>query len=178
MEGIHHDRTMSRRALLKNTGLAALGGLAATIVPNKKVFAHEDHLSEPDTEIHVGDFYFEVHKIEGNEVHGEQNGHVHLHAGTHLIMFENEGSVQHEIHFGREVEFNDDGAAVGYHENLFHHFLGLHLNPGESGMLHVHIPEDAVGEWEIGCFIPGHYEAGQAAVLEIEAEEEEEHHDE
>jgi uncharacterized cupredoxin-like copper-binding protein len=53
-------------------------------------------------------------------------------------------------------------------DHAMHGFLGLHLKPGEKAVLHIWIPEDKKGEWEIGCFMPGHYEAGQKAPLIIE----------
>lgn len=174
---------MSRRRLLKTTGAAALGGLAASMSSEKNVFAHEEHGAEADFVIEVGDLFFKPVRESGEELEGVENAPVHIHSGTpHLMRFENVGAVAHEIHFGR----NADLARRLYSENLFggggdhvaHNFLGLHLNPGEGATLHIWIPEGREGEWEMGCFIPGHYEGGQRSVLVVEAEAEEEHHDE
>ena len=172
----HADLT--RRDLIKTGSAVAIGGIVASVISNQNVRAHEDHLTDPDIEVEVGEFYFKLKMLEGNAVEQAENDPIHVHAGTHLIRFTNVGSVQHEIHFGNTVEMNEEGAAIGFENNLWGHFLGLHLDPGDSGMLHIHFPDDAIGgEWQIGCFIPGHFEAGQVAVLEIEGEEEEGHHD-
>jgi len=63
------------------------------------------------------------------------------------IVLVNEGAIEHEVEF--------EG-------------LGLHLHalPGESvtGSL---APEVA-GEFELGCYIPGHYEAGMVGEMHVE----------
>lgn len=163
---------MTRRELLKAAGAAVLGSTLLAAGPRKRSFAHEA-AETMDLEIHMGEMYFQVHKINGEEVEAEKNAPITIHAGQrHLIRFENVGNVEHEVHFGR----GPDLEARLYKENLFGEhgeeggmgFLGLHLLPGESATLHIWIPEDKKGEWEIACFMPGHYEAGQRAPLIIE----------
>ena len=39
--------------------------------------------------------------------------------------------------------------------------------PGGRVELELHIPADADGDWEFGCFIPGHYEAGMLGELTV-----------
>lgn len=158
---------LSRRDLFKLTGAVALGGAALSLAPRLRGFSHEEG-AKVDLVIHVGEMYFQVHEVDGEEVEAEKNAPIRITAGErHLIRFENEGTVEHEVHFG----LNPDLEARFYKENLFgprgehaaHGWLGLHLLPGESATLHIWIPEDRKGEWEIGCFMPGHYEAGQHA---------------
>ncbi len=121
--------------------------------------------------------YFQLHKVNGEEVKAAKNAPTHIEAGEpHLIRFENEGQVEHEVHFGRDPYRDEEGLYKGYKENLFgpgrphaaHGWLGLHLLPGESATVHVWVPEERKGVWEIGCFMPGHYEAGQHALFSIE----------
>lgn len=44
---------------------------------------------------------------------------------------------------------------------------GAHITvpAGQTQRVELKIPHDADGHWEIGCFIPGHYEAGMAGVF-------------
>lgn len=160
----HAHGELTRRQLFRTAGAAALGGLALSVEPRVQGFADEG--MEADLEIHMGEFYFQ---ISGQE----KNAPIRIKAGEpHLIHLENEGQVEHEIHFGRDANV----AEAHYMENLFgpggddamRGWLGLHLKPGESAKIHVFVPESKKGEWEIGCFMPGHYEAGQKAPLIIE----------
>ncbi len=159
----------------------AAGLLSAFSLPmigrTRAVRAHSAHGTPADLTIIVGEFYF-------RGPGGVDNGPLVLETGRpHLIRFVNEGFVGHEVHFGRDP----DPETGLYAENLFapqapgqpgrhrrHGFLGLHLPPwdGETmpqpfGELHVWIPQGLEGEWELGCFVPGHYEAGQRAPLTI-----------
>ena len=73
---------------------------------------------------------------------------IRLSAGEAVnIVLVNEGAVEHE------VEFGDFG-------------LHLHAEPGETvtGGL---VPQ-TTGEFEFGCFIPGHYEAGMRGEAHVE----------
>jgi len=163
----------TRRELFKAAGAAALGGVLLSVAPRLRTLAH-DEAGVMDIEIHVGEMYFQVHKINGEEVEAEKNAPITIHANQpHLIRFENVGSVEHEVHFGRSPDlearlYNENLFGPGDGEHAMHGFLGLHLLPGESATLHVWIPESKKGEWEIGCFMPGHYEAGQHAPFIVE----------
>ncbi len=160
-------------------GLGVLSALSLSVTgKSRSARAHSQHGTPADLEISVGEFYFR-----GPD--GIENGTLRLESGRpHLIRFVNEGALDHEVHFGREP--NPETGLYG--QNLFapqapgqsdgehrsHGFLGLHLPPWEdrsmtkpSGELHVWIPRGLEGEWEVGCFIPGHYEAGQHAPLII-----------
>jgi uncharacterized cupredoxin-like copper-binding protein len=168
----HGHGNLTRRELFRTAGVATLGGLALSLAPRLGGLAHEGE-GGADIKIHLGEMYFQVHEIDGEEVDAEKNAPIRIEAGErHLIRFENEGQVEHEVHFGR----NPDLEARFYQENLFgpggdhaaHGWMGLHLKPGESATIHVWIPEAQKGEWEIGCFMPGHYEAGQKAPFIVE----------
>lgn len=132
------------------------------------VAAHEGHDvdAEPDAVIYLGDLYI-------RPADGEAGDAVRASVGRlNLIEVVNEGDIEHELHFGTDPDLD----TRLYEDNLFGHggehashgFLGIVLAPGESTKLHVWIPDDRVGEWELGCFIPGHYEAGQTAPLILE----------
>lgn len=142
--------------------------VALTTVLAGLAVAHEGHEvgAEPDVEIYLGEMYVRAADAEPGEP-------IHVEAGRlNLIRVTNEGEVEHELHFGRD----GDPEPGLYLENLFglqgehaaHGFLGVVLAPGDSANLHVWIPADRTGEWEVGCFIPGHYQAGQKAPFIIE----------
>ncbi len=87
-------------------------------------------------------------RIVANEF-GFEPASLHLHEGEAVnIVFVNEGVVEHEI----ELE------AFGLH---------LHAEPGET-VTAGFVPDQA-GTFEFGCFVPGHYDAGMAGELIVEA---------
>lgn len=144
---------------------------------------------EAEVQIDMHDVYF------ANPA-GEKNPTFILPAGKTVgIHLHNEGGSVHELMMGREVEFMEmemEGRKVtrphGYHENLlrlvewdlFFYYNGVKAEVGEAEFgeirvdqgirdiwLRAKIPEELRGEWEIGCFVPGHYEAGMRAKLII-----------
>ncbi len=144
---------LSRRELLRVAGTAVLGGAILTSV---SALAQKDP-TKADVEIKIGEFYFQV---SGKD----KNAPIELSAGKELLIkFVNEGKVAHEAHFGRGF----DSTKRLYKEELMPGFLGIHLEPNQIGYLHILLSEKQKGEWEIGCLIPGHYEAGQKAKLII-----------
>jgi uncharacterized cupredoxin-like copper-binding protein len=146
---------LTRRRLLQLASAATLSGAIFQAV-GPAVLAQKDPAGA-DLEIRMGEFYFEV-PGQG------KNAPITLEAEKELLIrLVNEGGVVHEIHFGR----NADLTARLYQEELMPGFLGLHLEPTQQALLHVRIPADRKGTWEIGCLIAGHYEAGQKAQLNI-----------
>jgi len=121
-------------------------------------------------EVHLGEMFFQVHERNGEEVDAAKNAPIHIETGQELeIRFENVGSVEHEVHFGKNAVKDDEDQFAAYEKRLFGGgFRGLHLLPGQSAKLHMEVPEASVGEWEIGCFIAGHYAAGMKAPLIVE----------
>ena len=127
--------------------------------------------------IEMGEFYFQV---EGQE----QNDAIVLQAGQpYELVFANVGTMEHEVLIGREL-LVEDGVPDGYETNLLDAvvtdvyeddwmvrmsgMIEFELEEGESITMLVTVPEDLVGTWEIGCFIPGHYQAGMKASFVIE----------
>ncbi len=155
--------------MLRTTFSTLAAGLVAAVIATPAV-AHEAHETgaEPDIEIVMGDMYFK-------EAGDERGQPIHMEAGElNLLRVVNEGNIEHELHIGRNAK-PESGL---YQENLFgpklsgehsaHGFLGVVLEPGESADLHVWIPENRTGEWEAGCFIPGHYSGGMRAPVSVE----------
>ncbi len=155
----------TRRKFLKTAGLVAISGIVGASVPGIAK-AHGEVTLEPDLTIGMGEFFFQLHGQEPNEP-------IRMEAGKkYLVFFENEGQVTHEIHFGREPDLEEREYKVNLlgnendHEN--HGFIALILQPGETATMQFFIPESKRGEWEIGCFMLGHYEAGQKTTLIVE----------
>jgi len=175
---------LNRRMLIKTAGATALSGLAITggvnlQQPGSPYTAYGQgpeqfqKVDQADVHIAMGEFYFQVVDVEDGEVTDRQgkNALIELPSAQELLVrFFNEGNAVHEAHFGRNP---DPESLKSYQENLFgggaagSGFIGLHLDPGQEGMLHLWLPESSQGEWEMGCFIPGHYEAGMAAPLQV-----------
>ena len=127
--------------------------------------------------IEMGEFYFQV---EGHE----RNEPIVLLAGQpYEIVFVNVGMMEHEVLIGRDV-IVEDGIPDGYEVNLLDAvevdvvgegwevgtsgFVEVELDAGETVVLHFTLPDEAIGTWEIGCFIPGHYQAGMLAPFVVE----------
>lgn len=151
--------TLSRRKFMKVAGVSALGSLVAGTLPNK-VLAHEDGEA---MDLYMGELYFRLEE-------GEKNAPITLEAeARHLIRLINEGGATHEIHFGRDADLVEPA----YKEDLLgtegehgaHGFMAVVLEPGEAATMMFVIPETKKGEWEVGCFMTGHYEGGQRAPL-------------
>lgn len=127
--------------------------------------------------IEMGEFFFQV---EGHE----RNEPIVLLAGQkYEIVFANVGTMEHEVLIGRDVVV-EEGIPDGYEANLLDAievdvvgegwevgtsgFVEVELEPGETVVLHFTLPDEAIGTWEIGCFIPGHYQAGMLAPVVVE----------
>ncbi|HEX6207233.1 MAG TPA: hypothetical protein VF058_02630 [Actinomycetota bacterium] len=48
------------------------------------------------------------------------------------------------------------------------HGAEVELEPGGQVTLRMHVPEDATGEWEMGCYLGGHYEAGMHGTMVVQ----------
>jgi uncharacterized cupredoxin-like copper-binding protein len=68
-----------------------------------------------------------------------------------------------------EADHHEEGEADHHEEEAVAHAHGsmLTLEPGGQVTLTLHIPADAVGTWELGCFLPGHYDAGKLGTVTI-----------
>jgi uncharacterized cupredoxin-like copper-binding protein len=136
---------------------------------------------EAVVEIDMYEFYF------GNP-QGEKNPVYRLPAGKTVgIHIHNEGAIVHEVMIGRTAKGADGGHE--YQElltelvpsDLFFYygnvkaevedsvFGELEIEPGVKDIwLRMIIPAELKGEWELGCFVEGHYEQGMKAKLIIE----------
>ncbi len=120
--------------------------------------------------VELGDFYFKPTRLE-------------LPAGqTVTLQLVNQGKVEHEFMVGQEVE-QHEGKPEGFEHDFFadvkvtytvekgkveqeeEHGFEVELEPGGKATLTFTVPADRKGEWEIGCFVPGHYEAGMKGTL-------------
>ncbi|OGF56549.1 MAG: hypothetical protein A2Z21_06220 [Candidatus Fraserbacteria bacterium RBG_16_55_9] len=151
-----NHKQVTRRHLFKTAGVVALSGAALQLGMGASALAQKDPTTA-DLEIRIGEFYFQV-------AGKDKNAPIELEAGKELLIkFVNEGSILHEAHFGRTADL----ATRRYQEELMPGFLGLHLAPQQQASVHLLVPSDRKGEWEIGCLITGHYEAGQKTKLVI-----------
>ena len=107
---------------------------------------------------------------------------------TYSITFVNAGSIEHEVLAGNgDLLQRDDGTPDGYTNNFFENqeitvrfpsdetekvindLEEIGLEPGESATVTLTIPQSYAGQtFEIGCFVPGHYEAGMKAAIVIQ----------
>ncbi len=127
--------------------------------------------------VEMGEFYFQV---DGQD----RNAPIVLQADQpYELVFVNAGTMKHEVLMGRDVVV-EDGVPDGYEVD----FLGavrvdvvgegwevkttglfeLEFEVGTTITIHVTVPQELVGEWEIGCFVPGHYLAGMKAPIRVE----------
>ncbi|MDA0989107.1 MAG: hypothetical protein O2783_08355, partial [Chloroflexi bacterium] len=122
----------------------------------------------------LGEYYFEVESR-------AKGAPLELQAGRkYTLRFINMGSELHEVLIGRDV-VTEDGQPTSYRRNMldgvrtavegstavgdrvgdFEVVAGaieeLELEPGVVLEVKFTIPKDKVGEWELACFIPGHY---------------------
>ena len=103
---------------------------------------------------------------------------------TYAITFVNDGTVEHEMKAGNgDLLKRDNGTPDGYTNNFFSgpavltqegqkiEFSDLEeveLDPGQSVVVTITVPENFAGQtFEMGCFVPGHYEAGMKAPIEV-----------
>lgn len=105
------------------------------------------------------------------------------------LSFTNVGNNVHTVALGRQV-IEENGEQFGFREDLVADLsptlvpqrtrLGpigpdepfrFTVGPGETVRLSVTIPEERVGDWEIGCFnaCGAHYRAGLAGTVRVEA---------
>ncbi|HKZ50894.1 MAG TPA: sulfocyanin-like copper-binding protein [Dehalococcoidia bacterium] len=153
----------------------APGALAAAHLPLEKKTAKPKRL-EAVVEIDMHEMYF------GNPK-GEKNPSFRLPAGKTVgIHIHNEGSVTHELAIGRNAKKASEGFEYGealkVPTDLFFYygdqkvevegaeFGEVEVDPGMRDMwIRGTFPK---GEWELGCFVEGHYEAGMKAKLIFE----------
>ena len=65
-----------------------------------------------------------------------------------------------EVVSGQGSLVNPEGGGLGG--------VKVEVAPGAAVTLRLTVPAEATGTWEMGCFVPGHYQAGMKATLRIE----------
>ncbi len=115
--------------------------------------------------VRLGEFYFKPDAI---QVKVDQ---------TLSLELTNEGKAPHEFMLGHAMQL-EDGKPEHYEHDFFNgvafqfagnrarlekeegHGTMVLLEPGGRAVLTFSVPPGKLGEWEVGCFRPGHYEAG------------------
>ncbi len=175
--------------LLILVGLGIVVGLTTAIA--QPPAPREPKRLEEKIVIEMGEMFFAT-------AQGVKGGPFKVPAGKTVgIRITNKGAVEHEIIFGREVEFKEKEVAGrkimvpdGYKVNLFEDvdadifvypagkkieiktegkFAEIEMEAGAPDVwIRTKFPAKVKGEWEIGCFVPGHYEAGMKAKFIVE----------
>jgi uncharacterized cupredoxin-like copper-binding protein len=135
---------------------------------------------EAVVEIDMHEFYFATPQGERNPVFRLPSGKT---VGIHI---HNEGAIVHELMIGRRLKHGDEH---GYEESvtelvpsdLFFYYgnVKTEVEDAKFGELEVdtgvrdtwirmNIPAELKGEWELGCFVEGHYEQGMKATFIVE----------
>lgn len=158
------EKKLTRRQALQTAGAVALGGLAsATIGIPRVALAHEEE-AEPwenyidvKLEIEMGSMYFQV---EGQG----KNAPITLEVGKiYLLEFKNvDADLHHNALFGKDPDLDNRH----YKTLLIDGFFGVELEGGQNGEIVIQVP-DKPGDWEVGCFVNGHYEAGMKAPIKV-----------
>ncbi len=159
---------LTRRQALKMAGVATVGGLALPSVRRPFIVrAHEEEEEEPweafveeELEIEMGSMYFQVKKPQEQP----PNAPITLQVGkVYSLEFKNvDETIPHNALFGRDPDLEKRL----YKTPLFEDLIGIELHGGEEGELFIRVP-DKPGDWEMGCFVSGHYEAGMRATITI-----------
>lgn len=137
--------------------------------------AQEDY--DPVIVISMGDHFFEVPGT-------DRDTPITVKAGRpYFLQIRNNGKQEHNVEWGRVV-LTKDGMPEVYATHLMGHvpvkimnkawdvsvdgLRDLNMKPGQEVELEVIFPESARGDWEIGCFRPGHYDAGMRIPFIVE----------
>jgi len=154
------ENKLTRRQALKVAGAAALGGLAATTFGGSRIARADE--GEPwesyvdeRIEIEMGSMFFQVKGQEKNAPITLQIGKIYL-----LEFVNLDAEVHHNALLGKDPDVENHH----YKTLLIDNFFGVELEGGQAGEIFFQVPNKP-GEWEMGCFVSGHYEAGMKAPL-------------
>lgn len=129
-------------------------------------------------QIRIGDFYFKPQTL---RLMTDQRVEIEL---------VNEGKVEHEFMVGRGVNMEKEDEAHtekhgSFEKDFFYGIEVMHtekgskfmkvpghgtmvtLKPGGRATLIFKVPDNRRGQWQIACFMPGHYDAGMKGTLII-----------
>lgn len=141
---------LSRRQLFKAAGAAAVTGAIGSQISHH-ASAHVD--IDEEIVIHMGDMFFQQEgKAQGEAIR------IPTHKVVRLV-FKNGGAVLHDVHLGKDADL----AGRKYTTNLAAPFDMLEIPAGGEAWLTFTFDDAHKGEWELGCFQLGHYEAGMKA---------------
>ncbi len=133
---------------------------------------HDDHDAEAPMAGHDdGTAAAEVIEVTMTEF-GYSPASVTVAPGTPTVLrFINEGAIQHEAMLGDHHMQEEFAASTdhGDHGGAGHHgdMMAITLDPGQTGEIEFMVEEP--GTWLIGCHLPGHYDAGMVATIEVTA---------
>lgn len=149
----------TRRELLTRAGKAAGAVALAGVVGTSVVKTASAHVNiEAEIEISMGEMFFQAAgQDKGAAIRVPANKAVRL-------KFKNDGVVLHDVHFGRDADLD----RRLYKENLSTPFDMLEYPAGGEAWLTFTFSDAQKGEWELGCFQPGHYEAGMKTPFIVE----------
>ena len=134
---------------------------------------------ESVVEVGMGDHFF-------TNVQGQKNPTFTITAGKTIgLHLHNDGAVLHEIAIGRTVNAKGDGYAKVLTETVPSDvFFYVGEAKAEVGgalygeieadvamkdiWIRINVPAEFKGEWELGCFVPEHYEKGMHTKLLIQ----------
>ena len=175
----------ARTVLLMFAAVGALLAVAAACGGEEKAPSHEAgaaHTKQPKNLEAV--IEIDMHELFFANPEGEQNPTFTLPAGKTVgIHIHNEGAIVHELAIGRNLEqgaykevltelvpsdlffyYGDAKAEIEDAE-----FGEAEVEPGvRDTWIRMNIPADLAGEWELGCFVEGHYDEGMHAKLIVE----------
>ena len=154
-----------------------LSALLAAILYAPAGIGHAEEEYDPVIVISMGDHFFEVPGA-------GRDTPITVTAGRpYFLQIRNDGKQEHNVEWGRGV-LTKDGMPEVYQTHLMGHvpvkimnkawdvavdgLRDLNMKPGQEVELEVIFPESARGEWEIGCFRPGHYDGGMRIPLIVE----------
>ena len=128
--------------------------------------------SQPPVQVKLSEFAFQPNPIRVKA--GE----------TVQLELINDGKNEHEFMAGRTVDMHQ-GEANGYQKDFFDsvkatsdkikfikehgHGSMIRIPAGARTTITFTAPTTVVGEWEVGCFVVGHYQSGMKGALVVEA---------
>lgn len=87
---------------------------------------------------------------------------------TIRLVHRNQGQVMHEFVLGTKQELDEHAALMKKFPNMEHDEPYMaHVGPGQTG--EIIWTFNRVGEFDFGCLLPGHYEAGMVGKVQVVA---------
>jgi uncharacterized cupredoxin-like copper-binding protein len=148
----------------KSLGVAFLlifSGMAS--LPITQAFGAEFN---PYIKVLMGDSFYEVKGYDKGTPLRVKAGQVFW------IVLKNNGEYEHHVSWGRNLIDYYDGYRENLLENVQVNITGekfrlvanglpdFYLHPGQEAELEMTLPAEVIGEWEMGCFRPIHYQSG------------------